>query len=307
MGGGGEKKKTNRMLDSHYNSAMGDANRFNQVGYQQQQGAINAANTIQQSAFNTLDSIAQSGGWSDPALRDRYLNSIRGGGGPDMSGYNKVQKLYNEFAGASGGVNAAPIREAMSAMKEIAKDGGWSPERIASMDENIRGFKEFGRTGGLDADAINRMRGGGVFSEFQQTGGFSPEDIANIRARANSTLPAYYDAVRQGQNRMASIQGGNPAAQSAMALRLARDQAKAMREQSLDTELGISDRIREGRQWGAEGGAMAEAALQQLLSSNKLAGLRGASDVEAAMLNSIAQNRLGASQGWTSGDRKSVV
>lgn len=305
MGGGGEKRKTNQMLNTQYSDARSDANRMGGTIYGQLPGAINAANNIQGSTYNTLNQVATTGGM-DPEMRARYLELSRGGGGygsggPDMSGYNDVEAAYRKFM-AGGGVDAGSVRGAMGAMRSIAGDGGWDAARRASMDENIRGFKEFGRTGGLDADAMNRMRGGGVFDEFQRTGGFSDDDISNIRTRANSTLPAFYDAVRTGQNRMASIQGGNPAAQAAMGARLAREQAKGMREQSLDTELGISDRVREGRQWGATGGASAENALQGLRTSNMLSGLRGASDVESNMLNSIAANRLRGSEGWTQGE-----
>jgi len=146
------------------------------------------------------------------------------------------------------------------------------------------------------------MRGGGIFEDYQKTGGYTDAQLGDIRARSNSTLPAYYDAVRQGQNRMASIQGGNPAASAAMAARLAREQAKGMREQTLDTELGLSDRIREGKQWGAEGGAQAEGALQSLRTGNMISGQRGAADTRGGMLNSIAQNMTNASQGWTQGE-----
>lgn len=301
MGGGAEKKKTNQMLQQQYDDSRQDSQRFNSVAYPQQQGAVNAANNIQQSAFGTLAGVAESGGM-DPAMRERYLNSLGGGGGVDMSGYNQTGKLYNEFAGKSGGVDAGAIRAAMGASRDIAGNGGWDPRRMASMDENIGSLKEFGRTGGLDADAMNRMRGGGVFEEFQETGGYTPEQIADLRTRSNSTLPAFYDTVRQGQNRMNSIQGGNPAASGAMSARLARDQAKGMREQTLDTELGLGDRVREGRQWGAEGGAQAEGALQGLRTNNQLAGLRGASDVESNMVNSIAGNRLRGSENWTQGE-----
>jgi len=213
-----------------------------------------------------------------------------------------VKGLYNEFASQTGGVDAGPIRAAMAGMRDIAGSGGWSPADRAKQDAVIAQFEEMGKTGGLSAEDMNRMRGGGVFEDYQKTGGYTPEQLGDIRARANSTLPAFYDTVRQGQNRMASIQGGNPAASAAMGARLAREQAKGMREQTLDTELGLSDRVRQGQQWGAEGGAQAEGALQSLRTGNMLSGLRGAGDTRGNMLNSIAQNRTAASQGWTQGE-----
>lgn len=310
--GGAEKKKTNQMLNDQAKWARSGADAYNAIAQPQQQQSVNAANNIQQAAFDNFNRVGEGAGWIDPSIREKYLANLGygpggtgggGGGGTSVTPkYGQVRGLYNEFAGKTGGVDAAPIRAAMGAMREIAGTGGWSAADRAAQNANIAQFEEFGRTGGLSADDIHRMRGGGVFEDFQNTGGYTDAQLGDIRARSNSTLPAYYDAVRQGQNRMASIQGGNPAASAAMAARLARDQAKGMREQTLDTELGLSDRVREGKQWGAEGGAQAEGALQGLRTGNMLSGIRGAADTRSGMLNSIAQNRNQASQGWTQGE-----
>jgi len=312
--GGAAKKQTNKMIAEQSAWARKGSDAFNAIAQPQQQGAVNAANNIQQEAFNNFNRVGQGAGWIDPSLRDKYLANIGygpggvktggggGGGGTVMPNYGKVGGLYNEFASKTGGVDAAPIRAAMAGMRSIAGSGGWSPEDRAKQNALIAQMEEMGRTGGLSEEDMLRMRGGGIFEEFQKTGGYNDAQLGDIRARANSTLPAYYDAVRQGQNRMASIQGGNPAASAAMAARLARDQAKGLREQTLDTELGLSDRIREGRQWGAEGGAQAEGALQSLRTGNMISGQRGAADTRGGMLNSIAQNMTNASQGWTQGE-----
>jgi hypothetical protein len=314
--GGKEKAQTNRMIQEQSAWGRKGSDAFNAIAQPQQQGAVNAANNIQQAAFDNFNRVGQGAGWIDPNMRTAYLNSIgvgpgsgsNGSGGssgaapPKPSQYGGVRGLYNEFSGKGGGVDAAPIRAAMAGMRDIAGSGGWSPEDRAKQEALIGQFEEMGKTGGLSADDMNRMRGGGVFEEFQKTGGYTPEQISDLRARSNSTMPAYYDAVRQGQNRMASIQGGNPAASAAMSARLARDQAKGMREQSLDTELGLNEQIREGRRWGAEGGAEAEGVLQNLRTGNMLKGMGGAADTRGNMLNSIAQNRTAASSGWTQGE-----
>jgi hypothetical protein len=314
--GGAAKKQTNKMIADQSAWARQGSDAFNAIAQPQQQGAVNAANNIQQAAFDNFNRVGQGAGWIDPAIRTAYLNNLGvgpggtntggggggGGGGVKPSTYGGVKGLYSNFASATGGVDAAPIRAAMAGMRDIAGSGGWSPEDKAKQNALIAQMEEMGRTGGLSPEDMLRMRGGGVFEEYQKTGGYTPEQLGDIRARANSTLPAFYDQVREGQNRMASIQGGNPAASAAMAARMAREQAKGMREQTLDTELGLSDRIREGRQWGAEGGAQAEGALQSLRTGNMISGQRGAADTRGGMLNSIAQNRTAASQGWTQGE-----
>jgi hypothetical protein len=75
-----------------------------------------------------------------------------------------------------------------------------------------------------------------------------------------------------------------------------------MRAQTLDTETGLSDRIRSGQQWGAEGGAQAENALQSLRTGNMLKGTQGAADIRGGMLANIASNRQAGSSGWTQGE-----
>jgi len=310
--GGAAKKQTNKMIADQSAWARKGADAYNAVAQPQQQQAVNAANNIQQAAFDNFNRVGQGAGWIDPSIRDKYLANLGygsapgtaggSGGGTVMPKYGKVSGLYNEFASKGGGVDAAPIRAAMAGMRSVAGDGGWSPEAQAKQNALIAQMEEMGRTGGLSAEDMARMRGGGVFEEFQKTGGYTPEQISDLRARSNSTLPAFYDQVRQGQNRMASIQGGNPQASAAMGLRLAREQAKGMREQSLDTELGLNEQIRTGRQWGAEGGAQAEGALQSLRTGNMIQGQQGAAGTRGDMLNSIAQNRTAASSGWTQGE-----
>ena len=46
------------------------------------------------------------------------------------------------------------------------------------------------------------------FQQFAQTGGFSPEDLANIRARAVSPVRAVYANAQQNVNRQRALQGG---------------------------------------------------------------------------------------------------
>lgn len=310
MGGGAEKRKTNQMIDEQNKWARNQSNAFNAIAQPQQQQAVTAANNIQGTAFGLMNRVGQGAGWIDPSLRQNYLNTLMGSGGggggggggaPAVDRYGQVGGLYNEFAN-TGGINAGAVRAAMAGMQDLSKSGGWTPADRAAQQANIASMEAMGKTGGLDADALNRMRGGGVFQEFQQTGGYTPEQISDLRARANSTMPAFYDAVRQGQNRMASIQGGNPAASAAMAARMARDQAAGMREQTLNTETGLANDIRTGRQWGATGGAQAENALQGLRTQNMLAGTRGAADIRGGMLANIASNRQAGSQGWTQGE-----
>jgi hypothetical protein len=91
------------------------------------------------------------------------------------------------------------------------------------------------------------------FGQFAQTGGFSPEDLANIRARAVSPVRATYANAQREVNRQRAIQGGYSPGFGVLQARMAREQGQ-----------GISD--------AAEG---AEADIAKMVQSGKLAGLQG--------------------------------
>jgi len=112
-------------------------------------------------------------------------------------------------------------------------------------------FKNAADTGLVTPENTARMRGGGVFDEFAKTGGLNDTDLTNLRARGTSTIPSYYDAVRnqfQNQNRIAG--GTNPSYGGSLS-RIARDQSRGASDAALNTELGITQQRNAGRQWGA--------------------------------------------------------
>ena len=138
------------------------------------------------------------------------------------------------------------------------------------------------------------MRGMGVFDEFAQTGGFTPGQIQDVRSRATSQIPATYAANKAEAERMSRVTGQyNPAVAAQMQRQTGYDSSKA----ALDAELGISEQVRSGRQWGTQGLTSAEQELQKLRTGNMLAGNQAAGGMRGDMLNSIAGNRTSAATG----------
>lgn len=107
-----------------------------------------------------------------------------------------------------------------------------------------------GGGGGHSTPNAEAMAG---FGEFAKTGGFSPEDLANIRARAVSPQRAVYANAQREVNRQRAIQGGYSPGFGVLQARMAREQGQ-----------GISD--------AAEG---AEADIAKMTQQGKLAGLQG--------------------------------
>ncbi len=305
MGGGGEKKRTNAMLDTQNRQAQGEHNEYMGAVSSGLKGSQARASDMYNSMYGGLDRFTSGGGDYDPtkygSLND-FTDAGGGGGGSDPGGvgaagadprFGEAESSYRNFMGG-GGVNTGMFDRMQGNLAEIGETGGWDAARRASMDQNIQGFKDIAKSGGVDAEGQARMRGSGVFDEFARTGGLSDIDRSRLRARGTSTVPAFYDAARQEAARGASVQGGYGPGQSALLGRMSREGAAEAAKAARETELGISDQVMQGRQWGGQNIASSEGALQGLLSSNRLAGLTGASTTEANMLNSIAGNRTSA-------------
>lgn len=292
MGGNKEGKKTNAMLDSQNAQNSADQSRYMGTVTKGLEGAQGRASDMYGSMYGGYDKFINGGGNFDAAKYGDSGGSGGGGGGGD-SRFGDVENSYRNFM-SGGGVDTGKFNQFQGALGEVAGNGGWGADRIASMDQNIKGFKDIARTGGVDAEGQNRMRGGGVFDEFAKTGGYSDGDISNIRSRANSVIPAYYDVAKTEAGRQASVQGGYGPGQSALMARMSRDQSRGAASTALDAELGIKDKVNSGRQWGGQGMAQSEGALQGLMSNNRMGALTGASQTEANMVNSIAGNRIGA-------------
>ena len=294
MGGGKEKTKTNQMLAQDRASAGQEHNQFMGTVNSGIAGSTQRASDMYNTQFGGFKDFAEGKYDYNPGAAGAGGGGGGGGGVADDPRLAGVQSQYEEFM-KGGGVDPTVFNQFQGQLTDLSKTGGWSPEQIASMQGNINAYKDIGRTGGVDEAGQARMRGGGIFEEFGKTGGLSDTDRANIRSRATSTIPAYYQQMQDDANRSRAVQGGYGPGAAALSGRLARQNASAGASAARDAELGIMDQVNKGRQWGGQNMASSEASLQGLLSSNRLAGLGGATQAEAGMVTDIANRRLGAS------------
>ena len=139
------------------------------------------------------------------------------------------------------------------------------------------------------------MRGMGVFDEYAQTGGLSEGDRSTIRAKGNLTIPAFYEKMRREAGRQARVTGTN-AGRSALMAKLGREQAQGAQEAAINTELGLLDRINEGRKFGATNAAQSEGALQALMSGNRLRATEGAIAGQRGISEYMTGARVGAAK-----------
>lgn len=293
MAGGKDQKSANEMMKQGNAVATGQGSNLWNRNQQDLDQSRTQANDIYGSLRAGYGNMANAGA---PNLDDYKMGITTGGGGNGGGGGssgiglsdvgNRFREFADKGAGISGDANQQ-LKDTESSYRDFMKTGGWDPNRVASMDENIRGFKDFAKTGGIDDASMTRMRGNGVFDEFAKTGGYSEADKGNIRSRSNAQIPQFFGDLKNEANRVAAVQGGAGPGRAALMSRFARGQAGASADAALNTEIGIKDKVNAGRQWGGQGVASSEGALQGLRTGNMLAGLHGASDTEKGLQESI--------------------
>jgi hypothetical protein len=302
MAGGKDQKDANQMLREQQTRSNAGTDAF---------AAQNTQDTAESKARAADLYGSLSGGYKALAGVGREqpvtnVPAVGGGGGgggggaaaPGQTGSNATfneaaggfRKFADEGAGVSGASNKQ-LDDTDASYRQFMQSGGWDPNRVTSMDENISGLKQFGKTGGLSADDMNRMQGGGVYDEFARTGGLSEGARSNIRSRATSTIPQFYANMKDEASRQAATQGGYGPGQAALMARFGRGQAAAGADASLNAELGITDKVNAGRLAGAGGMATSAQAAQGLRTGNMLKGISGAGAMEQGLQESIRSGK----------------
>jgi hypothetical protein len=226
-----------------------------------------------------------------------------------------VAGAYNGFL-ENGGMSYTPQsanvqhvtagQGSRAGFSDLAATGGYDDATKSSIMDQVGQLKEFGRTGGLDPEAINRMRGNGVYDEFSKTGGLSIQDQGNIRAKALSPISSMATSMNDELARRRAVQGGYSPGFDASSRALRRDTARGIADTSLDAELGIKNAVNQGRMWGTQGLSSAEQNLQGLRTGNMLAGMSGAGNLENSLTSNIANYKMGGLQGVLGNDRMAL-
>jgi hypothetical protein len=259
-----------------------------------------AYQTTQQKEFDTRNEADLT---ASRGRADELYGSLKGGYESLVNPQTGLPVGAPSGGGGGGGKGGAPnatnsnFKRVEDMYKNYMDTGGWDPTTRGAQQGRIDTLTKIGDTGGLTEDEKARARGGGYYEEFAKTGGYSPDDIRNIRTRATSGIPAMFSRVRDESARAANVQGGYGPGRALLAGRLGREQAGAAADASLNAELGIRDKVNQGRQWGVGGMSSSELALQDLLTKNKLQSLTGASDIQGKMQESI----MGGQQWGTGG------
>ncbi len=108
--------------------------------------------------------------------------------------------------------------------------------------------------GGVAGQALQDYGGiQGRFGEFADTGGYSPEDISSIRARAVSPIRSIYSGARRDIDRQQALQGGYSPNRTASLAKMAREQSSTTADAATNAEAAIAQMVNQGRRFGVSG------------------------------------------------------
>jgi hypothetical protein len=185
----------------------------------------------------------------DPASVDAYLDYMAQQPGVNPSvindrNYWRQKMLADPDTGGGLGPDANYVKQKMM-----------TPEGAPAGSTGGGGFGgAYGGAGGALGTAMGQQANVmGRYANFADTGGFSPEDLSNIRARALSPQRAVYANAFANLNRQKAIQGGYaPGYQTAVG-RMAREQGQGISDAATGAESNIAQMVQQGKLSGMGG------------------------------------------------------
>lgn len=130
------------------------------------------------------------------------------------------------------------------------------------------------------------------YEEFSNTGGYSPQDIANMRARGVSPIRAAYANAQREVARQRSLQGGYSPNAIALQARMAREQGQLGADTLTNVEAGLAEARNKGRLAGLEG--MTDVEKQRLAGDLDVQKYNANAKNTAAQSNTAARNAAAA-------------
>lgn len=256
--------------------------------------------------------VKSGGNWVDP-------RSISGGGG----GGNYQQAFEQIFPGGNLTSDMLKAKEgelAQAGIKLIGPNAAGNYHKIELPDgtrvdviggvgsgDNSRqwhvsrpgsmmGPTGVGPMGGVAGGAIGDYGNiQGQLQNFATTGGYTPQDIANIRARAVSPIRSVYSSARRDLDRQRSLQGGYQPGRATALGRFAREQGQATADATTNVEAALAQMINQGRRFGLSGMAGMYGTTPGLASTFGSQALQ-AQALENAMARGMTADQIAASQ-----------
>lgn len=207
--------------------------------------------------------------------------------------YNSAQQNYSPYIAKSQQRSDELYPTIKAGFENMLTQG---PPGIGGIESDVQALRDFAGNP-IDAYAQSRMRGGGGYENFAETGGYSPQDVQNIRTQNAAIVPSMFSSLGGLLSRQQNIRGRQSPGFTSQQIALARAGGRAAHEANLDADIKLADSIRQGRMWGIGGLTDSESALQNLLTGRKLSALQSATSAGMDLSNMQRSNTLGALQG----------
>lgn len=124
--------------------------------------------------------------------------------------------------------------------------------RLGTLEPNVDMFR------GYYQDAVPRQVGDyedimSGYKNFAETGGFSPQDTSNIRARAIAPTRAVYANAQRELGRSRALQGDYSPGYATAQARLSRDLSSGLSDANTNAEAAIAQMVQQGKLAGLSG------------------------------------------------------
>lgn len=207
-------------------------------------------------------------------MNQGFQNNYNQGSGMNMGSYSDIMGKYNSLydnpfgadfgsdgSGGGGGGGFSGYGLQRNIYGDLAQNGGgygWDPGMRGAVDDAISGFRG-----------------------FADNGGFSDQNIQDIRARSIAPIRGIYSNAQSELNRSRALGGGSPNYAAALA-RMSRQQGQSAADASTNAEAGIAQMVQQGKLAGLQGlsstglgGQGLSTDIDELNAQMKLAGLTG--------------------------------
>jgi hypothetical protein len=253
-------------------------------------------------AFGGYSNYAGGGGLTDAdkeRMRAAYAAIGTAGGGAGGGGFSAPrlgQSNLKNLSSAYGSAYRPDYGESDTGFRRLSgAGGGFDESQLQQIYGNIGELSNIGKTGGItDEDRANINRAS--ILEQEQTGGYSAQDKALIRAKSAASSPAYFGALKDNLERQRGATG-NLAGAGAVDFKLARQAAQQQAADRTQQEIGLGESVRAGRESAGQFLSNQGMGLAGLRTANQLAGARSAGDLGLSTQQGITANQLQGLQG----------
>lgn len=192
--------------------------------------------------------------------------------------YDKMMKMYEDLAAQAKAQAAADANEKIKYTPIAPSYAGGAAQMTPSLLQWSQGN-----------DMTSALQ---QFANASQSGGYSPEDLQNIRARGISPIRSIYANAQRGIEHDRTLQGGYSPNFNAASVKMAREMSEQLASASTAVEADIADRVAKGKATSLSG--YAQLATESDRSRNAADSQNASSVNNANQFNASAVNTVNA-------------